>query len=75
MYLYSFGNPDARIVLHPVAYGDVSGYLAVPGGEYSVAMRAAGALATSAPVLSSSTRVSPGSAYTVSDRGRLRPHS
>ena len=64
VYLYSFGNPDARIVLHHVAYGDVSGYLAVPGGEYSVAMRAAGASATSAPVLSSSTQVSSGSAYT-----------
>jgi hypothetical protein len=65
VYLYSFGNPDARIVLHHVAYGDVSGYLAVPGGEYSVAMRAAGAPATSPPVLSSSTRVSSGTAYTV----------
>jgi Domain of unknown function (DUF4397) len=65
VYLYSFGNPDTRIVLHHVAYGDVSGYLAVPGGEYTVAMRAAGAPATSPPVLSSSTRVSSGSAYTV----------
>jgi Domain of unknown function (DUF4397) len=65
VYLYSFGNPDARVVLHHVAYGDVSGYLAVPGGEYSVAMRAAGAPATSPPVLSSSTRVSSGTAYTV----------
>src|SRR5271163_3213246 len=65
VYLYSFGNPDARIVLHHVAYGDVSGYLPVPGGEYSVAMRAAGASSTSPPVLSSSARVSPGSAYTV----------
>jgi hypothetical protein len=65
VYLYSFGNPDARTVLRHVAYGDVSGYLAVPGGEYSVAMRAAGAPATSQPVLSSSTRVSSGTAYTV----------
>src|ERR1700677_5103698 len=65
VYLYSFGNPDTRIVLHHVAYGDVSGYLAVPGGEYSVAMRAAGAPANSQPVLSSSTRVSAGTAYTV----------
>src|SRR3984885_10409108 len=64
VYLYSFGNPDARIVLHHVAYGDVSGYLAIPGGEYSVAMRAAGAPATSPPVLSSSARVSSGTAYT-----------
>ena len=59
VYLYSFGNPDARIVLHHVAYGDSSGYLAVPAGEYSVAMRAAGAAPTSLPVLSGSTRVAP----------------
>ena len=65
VYLYSFGNPDARVVLHHVAYGDVSGYLSVPVGEYSVAMRAAGAAATSLPVLSSSTRVASGTAYTV----------
>jgi Domain of unknown function (DUF4397) len=65
VYLYSFGDPAARMVLHHVAYGDVSGYLAVPGGEYSVAMRPAGAPATSPPVLSSSTRVSSGTAYTV----------
>jgi hypothetical protein len=65
VYLYSFGNPDARVVLHHVAYGDVSGYLAVPGGGYSVAMRPAGAAATSPPVLSSTARVSSGSAYTV----------
>jgi hypothetical protein len=65
VYLYSFGNPDAKVVLHHVGYGDVSGYLPVPGGEYSVAMRAAGAPSTSPPVLSSSARVSPGSAYTV----------
>jgi Domain of unknown function (DUF4397) len=65
VYLYSFGDPRARTVLHHVAYGDVSGYLAVPGGEYSVAMRAAGASANSQPVLSSSTRISAGTAYTV----------
>jgi hypothetical protein len=65
VYLYSFGNPDARMVLRHVAYGDVSAYLAVPGGEYSVAMRPAGASPTSPPVLSSDTRVTSGSAYTV----------
>ena len=64
VYLYSFGNPNARIVLHHVAYGDVSSFLPVPRGDYSVAMRAAGAAATSAPVLSSSAWVASGSAYT-----------
>jgi Domain of unknown function (DUF4397) len=64
VYLYSFGNPDAKLVLHHVAYGDVSPYLAVPGGEYSVAMRAAGDSPTSPPVLSASAWVTAGSAYT-----------
>jgi uncharacterized protein DUF4397 len=75
VYLYSFGNPDARMVLHHVAYGDVSPYLAVPGGDYSVAMRGAGASPTSAPVLSASIRVTSGSAYTalaVGPRAGLR---
>jgi Domain of unknown function (DUF4397) len=64
VYLYSFGNPDAKIVLHHVGYGDVSSYLAVPEGEYSVAMRAAGGSPTSPPVLSASAWVAAGSAYT-----------
>ena len=64
VYLYSFGDPDAKMVLHHVAYGDVSPYLAVPGGDYSVAMRGAGASPTSPPVLSASIKVATGSAYT-----------
>ncbi|HEX4088302.1 MAG TPA: DUF4397 domain-containing protein [Trebonia sp.] len=64
VYLYSFGNPDAKMVLHHVGYGDVSPYLAVPGGDYSVAMRGAGASPTSPPVLSASIKVTAGSAYT-----------
>jgi Domain of unknown function (DUF4397) len=64
VYLYSFGDPDAKMVLHHVAYGDVSPYLAVPGGDYSVAMRGAGASPTSPPVLSASIRVTAGSAFT-----------
>jgi len=43
VYLYSFGNSDAQIVLHHVAYGTVSPYEAVSAGDYSVAMRATGA--------------------------------
>jgi len=35
VYLYSFGNSDAKIVLHHVAYGTVSPYEAVPAGDYS----------------------------------------
>src|SRR6202451_4474098 len=52
VYLYSFHNPNAMIVLHHVAYGTISGFEKVPSGVYTVAMRGAGASPSSAPVLS-----------------------
>jgi hypothetical protein len=69
VYLYSFGNPRAMIVLHHVAYGTISGYERVRSGEYTVAMRLAGAPASSAPVLSTAVNVQPGAAYTVAGMG------
>ena len=69
VYLYSFGNSDAKIVLHHVAYGEVSPYEEVAAGDYSVAMRAAGAAASSQPVLSTSVTVKAGHAYTVAGMG------
>jgi Domain of unknown function (DUF4397) len=69
VYLYSFGDSSAQIVLHHVAYGTVSPYEQVPTGDYTVAMRAAGAAATSAPVLSASVDVAAGHAYTVAGLG------
>ena len=69
VYLYSFGNSNAMIVLHHVAYGTVSPYESVQAGDYSVAMRAAGASPTSQPVLSTSVTVSAGHAYTVAGMG------
>jgi hypothetical protein len=69
VYLYSFGDPSARIVLKHVAYGDVSPYEQVPVGEYTVAMRVAGAAAASKPVLSTSVNVAAGGAYTVAGMG------
>lgn len=69
VYLYSFGNSNAKIVLHHVAYGEVSPYEAVTPGDYSVAMRAAGASASSQPVLSTSVTVKDGHAYTVAGMG------
>ncbi len=71
VYLYSFGNPAARVVLHHVSYGTVSPYLAVPPGTYTVAMRNAGARKNSAPVLSTAVRVRAGNAYTVAGMGQL----
>src|ERR1700738_2180691 len=46
VYLYSFGNSNAQIVLHHVAYGTVSPYEAVTPGDYIVAMRGEGRRAT-----------------------------
>jgi hypothetical protein len=71
VYLYSFGDASAQIVLHHVAYGDASPYEAVPTGDYTVAMRAAGAAAGSKPVLSASVDVAAGHAYTVAGLGPL----
>ena len=69
VYLYSFGDPKAKTVLKHVAYGDVSPYMKVASGEYSVAMRAAGAKPGSPPVLSTSVHIAPGAAYTVAGLG------
>jgi len=69
VYLYSFGEPSAMVVLHHVAYGQVSPYESVASGEYTVAMRAAGAMSSSKPVLSTTVNVVSGHAYTVAGMG------
>jgi hypothetical protein len=69
VYLYSFGGSKAMIVLHHVGYGAVSPYEKVASGEYTVAMRGAGASAASPPVLSATVNIAPGSAYTVAGLG------
>jgi len=69
VYLYSFGNSHAMIVLHHVAYGTVSPYEKVTAGEYTVAMREVGASPTSQPVLSTSVQITAGGAYTVAGMG------
>jgi Domain of unknown function (DUF4397) len=69
MYLYPFGNPSNPVVLKDVSYGDVSAYMAVAPGQYSVAMRGFGAPATSTPALTSSFMVSAQGAFTVAALG------
>jgi hypothetical protein len=71
VYLYSFGNPAAMVVLHGVGYSDVSPYESVAPGEYTVAMRLAGAVPASKPVLSTTVNVASGAAYTVAGVGPL----
>jgi Domain of unknown function (DUF4397) len=69
VYLYSFGGSTAQLVLRHVAYGTVSPFEQLAAGEYTVAMRLAGAAASTAPVLSTTVSVSPGDAYTVAGMG------
>jgi hypothetical protein len=69
VYLYSFGDSSAEQVIHHVAYGVVSGYQSLPAGDYTVAMRAAGAAVASKPVLSASVDIAAGGAYTVAGLG------
>jgi Domain of unknown function (DUF4397) len=69
VYLYSFGSPSAQLVLHHVSYGTVSPFEQIAAGDYTVAMRAAGASASSKPVLSTAVNVAAGHAYTVAGMG------
>jgi hypothetical protein len=69
VYLYSFGDSSAMVVLKHVTYGTVSGYEKVASGEYTVAMRGAGAASSSKPVLSTTIDVATGKAYTVAGMG------
>jgi hypothetical protein len=69
MYLYPFGDPAQATVLHDVAYGDVSAYIALSPGQYTVAMRGFGAPASSAPALTTSFMVSARTAYTLAALG------
>jgi Domain of unknown function (DUF4397) len=69
VYLYSFSNPHAKLVLRHVAYGTVSPYMKVAPGEYTVAMRKPGAPPASPPVLSTAVHVVADHAYTVAGMG------
>jgi hypothetical protein len=69
IYMYPFGEPGHPIVLKDVAYGDVSAYMAVSPGQYSVAMRGFGAPASSPPALITSFMVTAQTPYTVAALG------
>ena len=69
MYLYPFADPGQPIVLTDVSYGDVSAYVAVSPGQYTVAMRGFGAPASSKPALTTSFMVTAGAAYTLAALG------
>ena len=69
VYVDSVSSTATGIVLTGVGYGTVSGYQSVPAGIYTVSMRSAGAPVTSAPVLSTTVTVDPGTAFTVAGVG------
>jgi hypothetical protein len=69
IYLIAFGNAGHPTVLRHVSYGDVSSYMPVGSGQYTVAMRPVGASASSPPVVSTSFMVSAGTDYTVASLG------
>jgi hypothetical protein len=69
IYLYSLGDPKAMDVLRHVPYGDVGMYMKMPAGEYTAAIRAAGAPASTPPVISGNFTVQAGKAYTVAAMG------
>jgi len=69
IYLYPFGDPVDPTVLRDVAYGDVSAYMALAPGQYTVAMRGFDAPASSHPALVSSFMVDAKTSYTVAALG------
>jgi hypothetical protein len=69
MYLYPFGDSAHPTVLKDVAYGDVSAYMTLAPGEYTVAMRGFDASPSSHPALVSSFEVGAKTAYTVAALG------
>jgi hypothetical protein len=71
VYLNSLpGTPTVSQVFKGVGYGDVSQYLSLPVGTYTVAMRLSGAAPSTPAVLSTQVTVGTGGAYTVAGVGK-----
>jgi hypothetical protein len=71
VYLKSSSNAVKPQVFRGVAYGAMSQYLRLPTGNYQVAMRKAGAPASTKPVITTEVGVQNGGAYTVAGVGRF----
>jgi hypothetical protein len=69
LYLYSFGNSKALMVLRDVDYGRVSAYSALPAGDYTVTMRVSGRPASSPAVASTALMLMGNMEYTVAAMG------
>jgi Domain of unknown function (DUF4397) len=70
VYVDSAADPSRSFVVPGVGYGAVSDYKPLPPDSYVISMRAAGAPASSPPVISASVDAKPGAAYTVAGTGR-----
>lgn len=69
VYLTAFGRPDFSQQVKGVGYGDVSEYQTIRPGEYTIAMRPAGADPATDPVISTTLSAKNGRAYTVAGLG------
>jgi hypothetical protein len=70
VYLNSQSHSIPEQIFRGVGYGIMSGYLALPPGGYTVAMRPSGAPKSQKPVLTTQVSVTSGDAYTVAGVGR-----
>ncbi len=71
VYLSRPSDPSFKTqVFEGVGYGVVSQYLAIPAGDYLVAMRPSGAGPSTTPVISATVTVATGAAYTVAGVGK-----
>jgi Domain of unknown function (DUF4397) len=70
VYLNSQSHAIPEQIFRGVGYGIMSGYLKLPPGGYTVAMRPSGAPKSQKPVLTTQVSVSAGEAYTVAGVGR-----
>jgi hypothetical protein len=71
VYLRSTADAVKPQTFKAVAYGAMSAYLRLPTGRYQVAMRKAGAPASTEPVITTEVGVQDGAAYTVAGVGRF----
>jgi hypothetical protein len=71
VYLKSVTNAIKPQTFRGVAYGAMSQYLRLPVGTYQVAMRKAGAAASTKPVITTEVGVANDAAYTVAGVGRF----
>jgi hypothetical protein len=67
----AFAKPDFKTVIKGVGYGDMSGYQRIEPGNYTIAMRPAGADPNSPAVISATLDATDGRAYTVAGLGKF----